>query len=231
MYDGWICIFAVFIEMQIRQVVLPPLNSLSFNSHKTHGVSPAPELFLPDKYSHLLLKPNLALYTTVILKTNNQDAVEMQIISWFNSQLKNWRLKYGTNDSISTGFPLLWSFSGLYSQSAIYTVFPFFLLSCFWSMLWVIVHPLCIAKHTTVKLCCIGLNLSRRSSVQVCDRSECGFFSFRLWYRLSLLHSSALFQNLPGFFRFAWVGLTQFNQTLSMRLHADAHSRLQVNFK
>lgn len=151
MYDGWICIFAVFIEMQIRQVVLPPLNSLSFNSHKTHGVSPAPELFLPDKYSHLLLKPNLALYTTVILKTNNQDAVEMQIISWFNSQLKNWGLKYGTNDSISTGFPLLWSFSGLYSQSAIYTVFPFFLLSCFWSMLWVIVHPLCIAKHTTVK--------------------------------------------------------------------------------
>lgn len=203
MYDGWICIFAVFIEMQIRQVVLPPLNSLSFNSHKTHGVSPAPELFLPDKYSHLLLKPNLALYTTLILKINNQDAVEMQIISWFNSQLKNWGLKYGTNDSISTGFPLYDPFSGLYSQSAIYAVFPFFLLSCFWSMLWVIVHPLCIAKHTTVKLCCIGLNLSRRSSVQVCDRSECGLlrvFSFRLWYRLSLLHSSALFQNLPGFF-------------------------------
>lgn len=73
--------FAVFIEMQIKQVVLPPLNSLSFNSHKTHGVSPAPELFLPDINSHLLLKPNLALYTTLILKINNQDAVEMQIIS------------------------------------------------------------------------------------------------------------------------------------------------------
>lgn len=110
MYDGWICIFVIFIEKQIRQVVLPPLNSLSFNSHKTQGVSPAPELFLPDINSHLLLKPNLALYTTLILKINNQDAVEMQISSWFNSQLKNWGLKYGTNDSISTGFPLLWSF-------------------------------------------------------------------------------------------------------------------------
>lgn len=227
MYDGWICIFAVFIEMQIRQVVLPPLNSLSFNSHKTHGVSPAPELFLPDKYSHLLLKPNLALYTPLILKINNQDAVEMQIISWFNSQLKNWGLKYGTNDSISHPF------SGLYSQSVIYAVFPFFLLSCFWSMLWVIVHHCVLLSTQQSNFAALGWIWAEglASKCAIVQNVDCSVFSFRLWYRLSLLHSSALFQNLPGFFRFAWVGLTQFNQTLSMRLHADAHSRLQVNFK
>lgn len=64
MYDGWICIFAVFIEMQIRQVVLPPLNSLSFNSHKTHGVSPAPSQTLTAIYC----ENEIWLYTPPLLE-------------------------------------------------------------------------------------------------------------------------------------------------------------------